>query len=197
MPAPKLSKKQLDFVEHYLSKPLSERDAQRSADFAGYTGGAAASQLMNNPKIKAELVARDQATRSGVAKIDSNWFLTEAIHLWETPLGGLFDDDGSLKRIVDMSPEAQRLLGGFKIKQSYEVDEDDTVVRTDVIDVKLIDRIKVLDMIGRNTDVNAYGDREKAEAAGSFSDLLRALSGAVTSGDTIDAELVQKLVGDT
>ena len=194
--AKRLSPRHSEFVDHYLSKPLSERDAAESAEYAGYkpTSGA---RLLAMPKIKAELVARDQATRSGVAKIDSNWFLTEAIHLWETPLSGLFDDAGALKRIIDMSPEAQRLLGGFKIKQSYEVDEDDTVVRTDVIDIKLIDRLKVLDMIGRNTDVNAYGDKEKADAAGSFADLLRALSGAVTSGNAIDAELVNKLVEES
>ena len=66
----------------------------------------------------------------------------------------------------------------------------------EVVEVKLVDRLRAIDLAGRHMTVNAFGGREKAEAAVSFADLLRALSGAVSRGRTIDAELVQKLGGE-
>ncbi len=123
--------------------------------------------------------------------------------LWETPLCALFRDDETLKSVTEMSPEAQKLLAGFKVRQTWEsvYNEDgelepERVARVEVVDIRLIDRLKVLDMIGRHTVVNAFGDKEKSEAAGSFAELLRALTSAVADGQTLDAELVQTLVGE-
>lgn len=201
-----LTPRQVAFVKHYIATPLAERNATTSALAAGYAAKHAASQgarLLIHVKIRAAILEMDVDRRIEINHVNDAWLLQEAANLWETPLSSLFDADGRLLPIKDLNPQAQRLISGFKVTQRVErvYREDgsldstrDVVVET--VDIKLIDRLRVLDVIGRHTSVNAFGDREKSEAAGAFSDVLRALAEVVRQGGAIDAKLVQKLVGE-
>ncbi len=203
-----LNPKQRAFMEAYLAQPLGSRNATQCAIQVGYskrTAKQAAARLLTHPGIRKHLIAADQSRRQETARIDDNWLLTEAVHLWETPWRVLFNDDGSVKSIPDMSDAAQQLVAGFKIRQTEELvwnDEDEGWVNdpkrrrvVEIIDLKFIDKLKVLDMVGRHTQVNAFGDKEKAEAASSFADLLRAMRHRVVEGGVIDAQLVEQLTG--
>jgi len=190
-----LNPQQRAFAEHYISTPAEKRDATASAIAAGYSPKTAKSQgsrLLTHPGVRDRIIAVDQSLRTKVAMIDRAWLLTEAVHLWETQLSDLFNEDGTLKPIHEMPKDAQKLVGGFEVTETTT----DGGTRIRVGKVKIIDRLRVLDMIGRNTDVNAFGDREKAAAAGSFAELLRALTSAASKSEAIDVEKVLKLVGE-
>jgi len=113
-----------------------------------------------------------------MAHIDSAWMLSELACLWETPLSALFNGDGTLRPITELSREAQKLVTSFEVHELTEYNDkgDKVRVRTRVGKIKLIDRLRVLEDIGKHTKVNAFGTREKADANESFADMLRAAS---------------------
>lgn len=183
-----LNPMQRRFVEEYLSHPIGERNATRAAIDAGYsakTAKAQGSKLLTKAAIRA-LVLKDQPKRRmQETRINDAWVLNEAAKLWDTPLTALFNEDGTLKAIHELSDDAQKMIAGIEVSQVGD--------EVRVSKVKLVDRLRVLDMIGKNVRVNAFGTKQIADAAGSFADLLRAMTTAVQRGDGIDARLVEQL----
>ena len=93
-------------------------------------------------------------------------------------MSALFNGDGTLRPITELSREAQKLVTSFEVHELTEYNDkgDKVRVRTRVGKIKLIDRLRVLEDIGKHTKVNAFGTREKADANESFADMLRAAS---------------------
>ena len=156
-------------------------------------------KLLQHPTIRATLMSTMPVKETVLRGIDDAWVLAEGAHLWDTPLSDLFDEEGVIKPIHEMSHQAQKLVAGFDTKVEYEYhggEEGEPVLhRVVTTKIKLIDRLRVLEMIGRNTRVNAFGDKEKADAAGAFAELLRAASAAAKSGKPIDVEQIRRQIG--
>jgi phage terminase small subunit len=195
-----MNPKQRKFMEHYRDTPKGEKNAHKSALHAGYAPKSArqvGSRLLAHTGVRSALIEADASVREKRAAIDDNWLLVEAVQLWETPLRKLFDPKtGAMKPIHELDDDVAKLLGGFKVRQTFEDNEDgETLNRVELIDIKLIDRISVLKMIGTHTKVNAFGDKERADAAGSFSELLQALTKSAQGG-AIDVDAITKMIGD-
>jgi len=192
-----MNPKQQRFVEIYVAQPAGKRSSERAAIEAGYSARTARVQgprLLANPRVRAAILEHDASKRIATRHIDAAWVLQEIVQLWETPLSSLFDENGQLLPIHEMGEDAQRLIAGVEVRQVMTRDGRKSDERVEVSKVKLIDRVKVLEMIGRHLGVNAFGNREEAEANQSFAELLQALGRAVVKGTVIDAEFARGLL---
>lgn len=155
-----LTPKQERFVQEYLI----DLNATQAAIRAGYAPGSAdveGCRLLGNAKV-AEAIASMKVERSERTRIDAAWVLTRLADEAEADLSDLYDEAGTLKPVKDWPIIWRKgLVAGIKAVE--ERDERGNVVGM-VREVKLSDRVKRLELIGKHIDVQAF--KEKVEHTG-------------------------------
>jgi hypothetical protein len=117
----------------------------------------------------------------------------------------LQNPDGSYKKsLSDVSPEARRAIKKFKVKNLYEFDPNG--VRTivgELIEVEFWDKMKGIEMLGREKDLFKETHRVEHEITGNMKELLlqsaaRAEEAARVARDvnTIEVEVLDGKRGD-
>lgn len=156
-----LTPKQRRFVDEYLVD-LNGTAAATRAGFSERSAKAKASQLLAMPHI-AEAIASAQQDRASRTKIDADWVLSRLAEEANADLADLYDDEGALRPIQDW-PDIWRkgLVAGIDVE---EVKEEGVVVAI-VRKVKLSDRIKRIELIGKHVSVQAF--REQVEHKGTI-----------------------------
>lgn len=155
--AEKLTAKQALFVQEYLV----DLNASKAALRAGYSPKTAYSmghELLKKPEIKAS-VASAIAARTQRTQIDADWVLQRLAQEVEADLADLYHESGELKPTQDW-PDIWRkgLVTGIEVLE--EADGKKATVRK----VRLSDRIRRLELIGKHVAVGAF--RERHELAG-------------------------------
>jgi phage terminase small subunit len=145
--AGKLNDKQRRFVQEYLI----DLNATQAAIRAGYSADTAHSQgprLLENAGVKAA-IDEARAERARETQIDAAWVLKRLAAEADADVADLYDEDGRLLP-VNKWPKIWRqgLVAGLKT----QVSEDGVAI----IDVKLSDRIRRLELIGKHVRVNAF-----------------------------------------
>lgn len=161
----KLNPKQQRFVEEYLI----DANASGAAARAGYSDASAGRigyQLLEKPHIAAAIRER-QAERSRATRIDAAWVLNRLAQEAEADLSDLYAEDGSLKPVRDW-PKIWRQ----GLVQGVETDEDPEGGGR-VRKVKLSDRVKRLELIGKHIGVKAFEERVDVTVHDALADRLR------------------------
>jgi len=175
--------------------PLDKRDIEKAALQAGYsekTAYASGRRLLTNSLVQRAILERMPKEAMELAVIDSAWMLRELANLWETPLGALFED-GRLRPIDQMPEAAQKLIAGFEITELTELDDEgELVTSTRVGKIKLIDRLRALEDIGKHTKVRAFDSPEEKEIQSSFAQLLRAATAALPTSTLTELDITPK-----
>lgn len=149
-----LSERQERFVEEYLVD-LSALNAALRAGYSPHTAGRQGSRLLKRDDIK-RAVIEARAQRSERTKIDADWLLTRLADEAEADVADILGPDGAVKPVDQWPPIWRKgLVQGFDIE---EVRRDGAVV-AHVRKVKISDRVKRLELIGRHIDVGAFRDR--------------------------------------
>jgi phage terminase small subunit len=156
-----LTPKQQRFVEEYLI----DLNATQSAIRAGYSAkrkDQAGFELLRNPEI-AQAIAIAQEERSRETKIDAAWLLKRLAAEAEADAADLYDEHGSLKPVKEW-PKIWRqgLIQGMDIEQ---ISVDGSSIGT-VAKIKLSDRVKRLELIGKHVGVQAF--KEQIEITGNL-----------------------------
>ena len=183
---------QMAFRNAYLAQPFDDKDPERAAVEAGYSKKTAAEQgrrLLLHPKIREELLIEHPARARELADIDAAWVLHELANLWTIPLDTLFDSHGHLRAIHDIPAQAQKLIAGFEVTQvtTWERGKNGKAsekTTTTTGKVKLHDRLRVLEDLGKLTKVNAFGTANISDAADSITELMRAASKQIADPKT-------------
>jgi phage terminase small subunit len=157
-----LTAKQRRFVEEYLV----DLNATQAAIRAGYSARTARSQgqrLLTNVDVESAL-SEAQAARSEQIGIDAAWVLKRLVDEADADLADLYDGDGSLRPVHEW-PDIWRkgLVAGLDVE---EIRADGAVIGH-VRKLKLSDRIKRIELIGKHVDVQAF--REQVEHKGGIS----------------------------
>lgn len=149
-----LTPKQRAFVDEYLIDLNGTASAIR-AGFSHRSAKAKASQLLAMEHVAAA-IASAQQDRSERTKIDADWVLTRLAQEADADLADLYASDGSLKLVQDW-PEIWRkgLVAGLDVE---EVKQEGVVVAL-VKKLKLSDRIKRIELIGKHVNVQAFRDQ--------------------------------------
>jgi len=151
-----LTPKQSRFVEEYLI----DLNATQAAIRAGYSAKTANDQigkLMATPHIKAAIDAA-RAARSEETKIDAAWVLKRLALEADADLADIYSENGAIKPVHDW-PKIWRqgLVAGVEhveVKDSEGNATGDVVVK-----IKVSDRVRRLELIGKHVNVNAFQDQ--------------------------------------
>lgn len=162
--ASKLTPKQAQFVQEYLID-LNATAAARRAGYSEKTASEQASRLLANVKVS-DAVQEAMKARSERTEVDADWVLKRLHRDATADLADLYNERGELKPVHEW-PIAWRtgLVAGIETAQERDgEDEDGNGVYVTVRKVKLLDRTKLVELIGRHVEVGAF--RDKVEHTG-------------------------------
>lgn len=149
-----LTPKQEAFVREYLID-LNATQAAIRAGYSAKTARAVGSENLTKPDI-ATAIAEAQAKRAERTQIDADWLLTRLAEESTADVADLYDEHGGLKPVKDWPLIwRQGLVAGLDVE---EIRVEGVVIGT-VRKLKLSDRIKRLELIGRHIDVGAFKDK--------------------------------------
>lgn len=180
-----LTAKQQRFVEEYLI----DLNATQAAIRAGYSKDTAHSighENLNKPEI-AEAITQAKQDRSERTQINADWVLSRLAQEVDADMADLIDETTGALRGVHEWPEIWRkgLVAGFDVA---ELSQDGQSVG-EMKKIKLSDRLKRLELIGKHIAVGAFSEKiqhtgkdgEKLEF-GSDRELARAMAFYLTKG---------------
>lgn len=149
-----LTPKQEAFVREYLI----DLNGTQAAIRAGYSAKGAkvqAVRLLTNANVSAAIAAQ-KAKRAERTQIDADWLLTRLAEESTADVADLYNEDGTLKPVKDWPLIwRQGLVAGLDVE---EIRVEGVVVGS-IRKLKLSDRIKRLELIGRHIDVGAFKDK--------------------------------------
>lgn len=159
-----LTAKQRRFVDEYLV----DLNATQAAIRSGYSGSVQTAEvtghrLLRNAKVAAA-IAEAKTARSERTKIDADWLLRRLADEAEADVADLYDENGSFRPVQDWPPIWRKgLVAGLDVEEVKEEGVTVGVIRK----LKLSDRVKRLELIGKHVEVQAFKDQ--VEQSGSVS----------------------------
>ncbi len=150
-----LTPKQDAFVEEFLV----DLNATKAAVRCGYSNKFAnrqASQLLANPEIASAIDAA-KSRRSLETGIDARWVLRRLVAESEADIADLFDDKNDLKPVSEWPPLFREgLVQSVEIDALYEGHGKDRVQIGHTKKLRLSDRLRRLELIGKHISVSAF-----------------------------------------
>lgn len=153
MPKPKhvLNERQKLFVEEYLvslngrqayQKAYGKKAKPESADTAAWN-------LLSRPHVQ-EYIRQKQEKKLQKIEIKAETVLGELLKIATSDIGQAYNEDGSLKHVKDMPEEIRKSVSGVESLEVYEGSGQDRVYIGDTKKLKLWDKTKALEMLGRH-----------------------------------------------
>lgn len=148
-----LTDKQQTFVDEYLLD-LNGTQAAIRAKYSAKTANEQAARLLAKVSVQ-EAIAEQMAARSKKTGIDAEWLLKRLAQEAQADMADLYDDAGNLKPVKEWPLIwRQGLVAGVDVVRKQNGDDDPVIIDK----VKLSDRIKRLELIGRHINVQAFKD---------------------------------------
>jgi len=162
----KLTSKQARFVDEYLID-LNATQAAIRAGYSERTADKIGSQLLGKTGVAAAIAAAKQK-RADRTEIDADWVLKRLARDATADLADLYDDNGNLRPVKEW-PMVWRtgLVAGVEtVHERSGEDEEGSPTYATVRKVKLLDRTKLVELIGKHVGVGAF--KERVEHSGSI-----------------------------
>ena len=176
----KLTAKQQKFVDEYLI----DLHATNAAIRAGYAPNSAAvtgHRLLANTDV-ATAIDQAKTERSHRVKTDADWVLQRLVNEAEADLADLYNEETGALKPVSEWPEIWRqgLVAGVETRE--ERDDDGALVGF-VQKVRLSDRIRRLELIGKHVRVNAFQEVVEHKGLGALAERLARAKKRATSSE--------------
>lgn len=153
------------FVDEYIV----DLNATQAAIRAGYSDRQANKQahlLMLRPDVQAA-IAEAQASRSERTKVTADTVLQHLDAARTADLADLYDDDGNLRPIKDWPLIwRQGLVAGVEVEELFDGRGEDREHIGRVRKVKLADRTRILELVGKHVRVQAFNEKVEVTGAG-------------------------------
>jgi phage terminase small subunit len=161
----KLTSKQQRFVDEYLID-LNATQAAIRAGYSQKTANEQGARLLANASVQAAIVERIKA-RTERTKINADWVLRTLTEEATADLADLYDEAGNLKPVKDW-PLVWRtgLVVGIESIEEFEGQGKERKFIGYTRKVKLSDRIKHKELIGKHVDVAAFRERHEITGKG-------------------------------
>lgn len=158
-----LTAKQQAFVDEYLI----DLNATQAAIRAGYSENTAAeigAENLRKPQIAAQ-IDQARAKRSTETGIDAAWVLKRLEMEADADIADLYAEGGSLKPVHEWPLIwRQGLVAGIDTTR----DNDGSVIDK----IKLSDRVKRIEMIGRHVGVQAFKERLEVDVTSDLAEMI-------------------------
>jgi len=177
-----LTAKQQRFCEEYIK----DLNATQAAIRAGYSENSAHVQgprLLENADLQAAILEM-RAERSKRTGIDAAWLLNRLADEAEADVADLYDDDGNLKPVKEW-PKIWRqgLVAGLDVEVVKAGGSDENAVMAVVKKIKISDRVKRLELIGRHIGVKAFEDTLNVKGLEGLGERLARASQRIKDGE--------------
>ena len=151
-----LTPKQERFVDEYLVD-LNATAAATRAGYSERTANEQGARLLANVSVRSA-IQLSKARRSERTKIDADWVLRTLAEEKSADLASIYADDGSILPVKDW-PMVFRtgLVVGVETVESHDGYGEERKPIS-IRKIKISDRIKHLELIGRHVDVQAFRD---------------------------------------
>lgn len=151
----KLTHRQQRFVDEYLLD-LNATQACIRAGYSEKTASRIGPELLGKTCVKAAL-ALELEKRANRTRVDADWVLKRLAAMADADMADLYGEDGILKPVKDWPDVWRRgLVAGVETLE--ERDREGNVIGQ-VRKVKLADRMRSMELIGRHVDVGAWRDK--------------------------------------
>lgn len=153
-----MTPKEKRFVDEYLK----DLNATKAGLRAGYMNSATGRQLLARPHV-VEAITVAKVKRSKRTDVDVDWVLTRLASEAVADLADLYTESGQLKPIAEWP-----LIWRQGLVSGLNVDENIVDGKTlgQVTKIKLSDRIKQIELIGKHIDVQAFAERKEIGGIG-------------------------------
>jgi phage terminase small subunit len=174
-----LTPKQQRFVDEYLIDMNGTQAAIR-AGYSAKTANEQAARLLANVNVS-DAVQTAMDKRSERTAINADWVLTRLAIEAEADLADLYDDNGNLLPVKQWPLIwRQGLVAGVEsVREKSRGDEELSVVDK----IKISDRVKRLELIGRHVGVQAFKDRIEHDVTDDLAAAIAAGNARLGSGD--------------
>lgn len=157
-----MTPKQTRFVEEYLLD-LNATQAAARAGYSEKTANEQGARLLANASVAAAVKDALEA-RGERTKINADWMLTRLAAEAEADLADLYDDNGNLLPVKQWPLIwRQGLVAGVETVREKGRGDDESDSHVDKI--KISDRVKRLELIGKHVDVQAFKDRMEVDVS--------------------------------
>lgn len=148
-----LTPKQQRFVDEYLID-LNATQAALRAGYSARTAEKIGSENLKKPEVAAAIETA-RSNRSEKTQINAAWVLERLAQEATADLADIYDETGAIKPIHDW-PKIWRqgLIAGIKHQELRDSEGNRT--GEFIVDVKVSDRIRRLELIGKHIGVNAF-----------------------------------------
>jgi phage terminase small subunit len=168
----KLTAKQQLFVEEYLLNP----NATQAAIKAGYSQNTAKEigcENLTKPNVAIAIIEAQQA-RSERTQIDADWLLRRLATEVDADLADIYDEVTGALKPMHLWPKIWRqgLVAGVDVQQQFAYVDGDKVPDGVITKIKISDRAKRLEMVGKHIGVKAFEDRVSTDHTGTISIVL-------------------------
>ena len=183
-----LTAKQSRFIDEYVID-LNGKEAAIRAGYSRHSSKDIASQLLVIPEVAAAVDAA-KLERSIKLGVDAEFVLKRLTDEVNADLADLYDDDGKMLPVEDW-PLIFRtgLVSGIETEELFEGVGKERVQVGIVRKIKLSDRIKRLELIGKHVAVNAFQDVVQVKGVSGLAERLeRAQARKQARHLAIDAE---------
>lgn len=162
-----MTPKQEAFVREYLVD-LNGTQAAIRAGYSPKTAGEQAARLLANVRVSTA-VAEAKAARSHRTNIDADWVLTRLAREAEADLADIYDDNGNLLPVKEWPLIwRQGLVAGVETVR----DKSDDGELSAVDKIKISDRVKRIELIGKHIGVQAFRERVEHDLSDDAATLL-------------------------
>lgn len=155
-----LTPRQQRFVEEYLI----DLNATQAAIRAGYSKNTAeqTAYKLGQKSLVQAAIADAQQKRAKRTTIDADWVLRRLAIEAEADLADLYDENGALKPVKEWPLIwRQGLVAGVETEQEFEEVDGKKVPIGLIHKVKLSDRVRRLELIGKHINVSAFTERHE------------------------------------
>jgi len=156
---PKLkSSKQESFAQHYAihgNQSEAYRHAYSTERMKDASVYQSASRLLKDVKVSSRVEELQQAASERAEKqfkIDADWMLKRLKSIDEMDVADIMDDAGNIKPIRDWPKVWRTSISALDLHEIQGADDALTVIRK----LKLPDKAKNLEMLGRHVNVKAF-----------------------------------------
>lgn len=155
----KLTDKQEMFCREYLID-LNATQAAVRAGYSEKTAKETGYENLTKPHI-ADRITELKSQRVEDAKISANYVLNRLVEIDKMDVIDITNDDGSLKPISQWPKVWRTTLSGLDVA---EIIQDGSVAGL-LKKIKLPDKVKNLELLGRHVEIQAWKDKVEIEAS--------------------------------
>lgn len=159
------------FCQEYIKDPDQQGKAAERAGYAVKQASKNACLLLKDPRIQKRIAELMQARNKRV-KISADKVLVKLSEMVEADIIDILNDDGSVKPVQEWPPVWRKSISGFEINELFDGSGEDRQQIGFVKKVKLLDKARLLELVGKHVDVQAFKERVQVDVNVSLADKL-------------------------